>query len=781
MSSVAYRWLSRFVFVLLGGYSVIVQAIFLREFLVVFFGNELAIGIIFANWFLGIFLGGWAGAVLIGRLANPLRAFSLGLLWLCVVAPVEVWLIRTLRLLLAVPAGSYVAFFPLLLSSAAIIVPFALVVGFVFPLACKIAVPVKQESVQIGQVYIWEALGFMAGGALFTFMLVGRLNSFAILAVMAVAITAANLALHTRVAPWPRSRALALAHGAGLLAVILLLVFHQTARWDSQSTEKRWASIVPETQLLRSLDSRYQNIALSRRADQYLIYLDGQYVSNFPDPYAFSAKAHLWMCLHPNPAHVLLVGGGAEGLLAELLRHPVRQLDYVQLDPRVLEAIRDLLPEDDRRALADPRLRIHFADGRYFVQNVPADTYDLILLELPDPTTALLNRFYTREFFARAQQVLKEDGVLITAVSSALDYFGEETASFTGSVYQTLHQVFPVLLVVPGERNYFVAAKRAGSATFDHAELTRRFAQRHIETPYFSPYHFYTLLEPVRIRFVRETLAGLAPRPSNTDFRPISYFFNFVLWDRFAGREAGGFFQFLTRAQAWWFYLLLVVLVGLRLLWLHGGRGGITVAVSCTRFNALAAIAAAGFAGMALELVMIFAFQNLYGYVYEKIGLIVALFMVGLAAGGALANQAIRREVFDAGRWLAGVLVCFAGFSALLPLLLSLLGQAALPLAWVETIFFSLLLVAGVLTGLTFPAGNHLYLLAGGELGVAAGKTVSADHLGALGGALLTGLVLVPVLGILVACGLIALVNLAAVLLLLHQRWLSGSGALAPA
>jgi spermidine synthase len=779
MSSVTYRWLSRTAFVLLGAFSIVVQAVFLREFLVVFFGNELAIGVIFANWVLGIFLGGWAGAALAKRIASPLRAFSLGLLWLCLVAPVEVWLIRSLRVLLGVPAGSYVAFFPLLLSSAVIIAPFAVAVGLVFPLACKIAVAEKQESVQIGQVYIWEALGFMAGGALFTFVLVDHLNAFAILLVLVVAVAAANVALNTRLVPWPRSRVLALANAAMLLAALLLLLSHQSDRWNQQGTTQRWASIVPETQLLHSLDSRYQNIAIGYRADQYLIYLDGQYASSFPDPYTFSSKAHLWMCLHPRPAHVLLVGGGAEGLVAELLRHPVQQLDYVQLDPRVLEAIRDLLPADDRRALADPRLRIHFADGRHFVWTAPAHSYDLILLDLPDPTTAFLNRFYTREFFSRARQLLKADGLLITGVSSALNYFGEEMASFTGSIYQTLHEVFPVLLVVPGERNYFVAANRAGVATFDLGELARRFDQRHIETPYFSSYHFSTLLEPPRVRFVAETLSGLTPLPANTDFRPISYFFNLVLWDRFAGREAGGFLQLLSHARAWWFCLLLAVLVGIRLL--TGHRGGAAVAAGRTRFNALAAIAAAGFTGMALEIVLIFAFQNLYGYVYEKIGLIVALFMVGLAAGGALANRALRRNGLDAERWLAAVLLFFAAFSALLPLATSTLGQTALPLTLIEGTFFGLLLLAGVLTGLTFPLGNDLYLAGGGSLGVAAGKTVSADHLGAMGGALLTGLILVPVLGTWAACGLVALVNLAACLLLLHQRWVSRAGSVARA
>ena len=59
------------------------------------------------------------------------------------------------------------------------------------------------------------------------------------------------------------------------------------------------------------------------------------------------------------------------------------------------------------------------------------------------------------------------------------------------------------------------------------------------------------------------------------------------------------------------------------------------------RFNSIAAIVSTGFAGMALEIILIFAFQNIYGYVYENIGLIIAVFMFGVSLGGGISNRLI--------------------------------------------------------------------------------------------------------------------------------------------
>ena len=47
----------------------------------------------------------------------------------------------------------------------------------------------------------------------------------------------------------------------------------------------------------------------------------------------------------------------------------------------------------------DPRVTVAFEDGRAFLERTDK-TYDAILLNLPEPATAQINRFYTREFYA---------------------------------------------------------------------------------------------------------------------------------------------------------------------------------------------------------------------------------------------------------------------------------------------------------------------------------------------------------------------------------------------
>ena len=50
--------------VLVGCYATIAQVLLVREFLVVFYGSELCLGIIFGSWLLGVALG----AAIAGRI-----------------------------------------------------------------------------------------------------------------------------------------------------------------------------------------------------------------------------------------------------------------------------------------------------------------------------------------------------------------------------------------------------------------------------------------------------------------------------------------------------------------------------------------------------------------------------------------------------------------------------------------------------------------------------------------------------------------------------------------
>jgi len=167
---------------------------------------------------------------------------------------------------------------------------------------------------------------------------------------------------------------------------------------------------------------------------------------------------------------------------------------------------------------------------------------------------------------------------------------------------------------------------------------------------------------------------------------------------------------------------------------------------------------------MALEIILIFSFQNTFGYIYQKIGIIVSLFMVGLASGSLWMNSILKRRDLD-WRILLGVLevsICLFGF--FLPHIIRVfLQQALLPL---EAFFYTLVAVSGLLAGLEFPLVSKILIAEGFEMGSVAGRVDSFDHLGACLGAALTGTLLVPILGTGASCALVGLLKIASILFL---------------
>ncbi|MCL0095896.1 spermine synthase, partial [Dehalococcoidia bacterium] len=82
-----------------------IQLLLLRELLVVFHGNDLAIGIIFANWLACEAFGAFFIGKRIEHARKRVRAFiSLSILF-ALFAPLALYLVRTVRDLLGVAPG----------------------------------------------------------------------------------------------------------------------------------------------------------------------------------------------------------------------------------------------------------------------------------------------------------------------------------------------------------------------------------------------------------------------------------------------------------------------------------------------------------------------------------------------------------------------------------------------------------------------------------------------------------------------------------------------------
>ena len=73
------------------------------------------------------------------------------------------------------------------------------------------------------------------------------------------------------------------------------------------------------------------------------------------------------------------------------------------------------------------------------------DTFDVIILNVPDPQTAQLNRFYTAEFFRSARDHLASGGLLALQLRSSEDYISPDLAEFLRCIHTLCGKSFPTL------------------------------------------------------------------------------------------------------------------------------------------------------------------------------------------------------------------------------------------------------------------------------------------------------------------------------------------------
>ncbi|MBI5779311.1 MAG: fused MFS/spermidine synthase [Planctomycetes bacterium] len=759
-------------FVWLGFIALIAQTIALRELLVVFFGNELCLGIIFTAWLLGITLGAFIASFITDRIKSSVSILIAILLLITIILPFQIYLIRISRLMLDIPLGQHIPFSQTLYMSFLLVVPFSILIGIAFPVACKIYAEKNDSAQSIGNVYVWEALGSLLAGILFTFWLVERFTAFEIILIS----NGITLLLAITLIPKTIVRLASIALIIGY--VIIALKF--TASFENQSIQKRWeVTYGKEIQLVKSTNSKYGNIAMGELQNQYSLVENGKYVSSFPDEYTHAPLAHLLMTQHPKPNNVVLIGGGIEGTIKEMLKYPIESLDYIQLDPKIIKTVKEYLPAEDRKPLeTDKRLRIHYADGRQFIKyNYTSTLYDLIIISLPDPSTATINRFYTTDFFKEAKQCLSKSGVLVTRCSSAVNYFGEDVGNYTGSVYDSLASVFKQVLVTPGTEAYFFATDAPDTITFDIKTLDNRYCASGVESKYFvSPASFEIMLPESQIKLTQEALAKRKTHYLNTDLKPITYFFNLVLWDTMTD-QSGTFFKTLAGIKFWW---IIGAILFIAAIWF--GMSFLRKQESRQRTNALLSMFIIGLSGLSLELILLLAFQNIYGYLYQYIGFMIALFMAGLALGAIISNRLLRQKTSILHRyWMIHIAITLLSLG--LVYLMALL-EITLPVFFIS----SFIIISGTLTGMAYPILSKTYIQSsvhpvrktcsndenykchsqndmnefsnGASVGQTAGMIDAFDHLGACLGALFTGVLLIPLFGIAQTCLLIALLNL---------------------
>jgi spermidine synthase len=731
---------------LLGFSSMVTQIILFREMMVAFYGNELCLGAMLSVWLFWVGFGSYLGNKIAGKEKYSTEKLSLWYFLISVSTLVTIIFIRFSRQILGTAPAEIVGFFPMFLFAFMVMSFLCLVLGITFVLNSKSWTLDETRIFLVNRVYLWESLGAGVGGFLVTFLLIPHMSNFFI----AILIFFVNLIfcalLLNQEKKW---RIRVLIWSTVFLLILFFSVFNFSHSLDIYSGRKAWKSLP----LVYSKDTKYGNISVTKQYEQVTFYENGLMLFSYPDVSTAEEAVHFALLEHPHPLSLLLIGGGLGGALSQALKYDSLTIDYVELDPQLIRTGEEQIPAEETKSLINPRVSIHYLDGRLFVKDKSKQEtrkrYDVIIINLTDPYTAQLNRFFTVEFFEMTRTILDDGGVFSFRVSSAENYISPELGLYLSSIYRTLSSCFAEVKVFPGSNNIFLASKKTGILFDDWQTMIVRLKQRAISTQFVNENFLPDRLSPARMEYLRNAVMqnrGII----NHDLKPICYFYNGILWSKQFRSFEKPVLLFLSQVHPGW--LIGAILIIFLLIFLPRRFSG-------TRIPELSlnAIFVVGFTSITVEIILFISFQIFYGYLYSMMGLIFTFFMLGLTMGAFITQKTVSKTKI-CGRWLVLAQILQVSFIFVLLIIVRLFSGSSLSNFTTMVWLFSLIMLSGLLGGMLFTWANHAFLM--NRTICKSGTGYAVDLFGSSLGSILASAILIPLLGIPATLILILLTNL---------------------
>lgn len=439
-------------------------------------------------------------------------------------------------------------------------------------------------------------------------------------------------------------------------------------------------------QIITAVNSPYEQIIVTQNDLQKNFFLNGKlafqtqeslenkYLLELIKPYVSSAQ------------RILVVGSPTLTQTLQQEFSPLTTL-FLEIDPLLLQLEKDLFTDKVTLLAADPRRFWQKTD----------QSWDLIIVSPGNPQTLLSNRYFTQESLLAIKKRLNRQGVLALTIDLPTDYQSEQALSFGRLIYQTFKSVFPPMeLLIKEDQLIFLGSP-----------------ENLILKPGASPY-FWHYFNSAQRQTLKEKLST-SQKNLNTDFEPRAFFAQQIFWQTILNFRSARWLSLLEKIIIPLFLLLYFIFLKSQGRW----RLGNLMAIS-------------SFTLISLETIIIFLFQIKTGYLYREISLLLALFLIGLAAGVRFSKPVNK---------LAELRKTFLTLSFLIAIFL---------VAWRKNIIYGPLFlflanfVAGVFGGKIFKTLNQLYFQENHHPGF----IYAFDLFGASLGALVTASLLLPILGI---------------------------------
>jgi len=324
------------------------------------------------------------------------------------------------------------------------------------------------------------------------------------------------------------------------------------------------------------------------------------------------------------------------------------------------------------------------------------------------------------EFFTLLKEKLLPGAVLSFGLPSPVNYLNTEAVELNSTIFSTLKCVFQNVIIIPGEKLYFIASDARLSCNIVEAVQKSGIENRYVNRFYFDD----SLLK----RQSETILASLNPESEiNHNLKPVLYRQQLAYWlSYFTGK--------------YWLMAFSATMIALFIF--------VTGSVSSK------GMFLTGFSATGMEILLLFGLQVFFGNIYLLTSFVISSFMIGLSVGsffGRSITGFYQRETLSGNQLFFGI------FAAITGILLFSPGVSNLPPAIVYSLYLTATAMTGVLTGIQFTRAS---LNQAGSYAEISGNTYSYDLFGSALGALIMTIYLMPKLGIVASALTISLLNL---------------------
>lgn len=712
-------------FFLSGIFSLFAQVILIREFIAIFYGNELIIGVVTSLWMFSVFLG---NRISTHFFKKNITLLTVTLLCMIFVTP---FLLLTLKLIASSISTTSHIQAPLktiLISAVLTVAPIGILNGFLFPIGCAIAE--KNKDCNALSFYRSETIGLLISGMLFAFFFARNFTNFKSLIILTNAITIA-------------ASILSFFHFKNKFKFIFLCVPMLLMLMPSTKTIARYEALsFPNEKLIKSVPSVHGNISVTKNLNQNNFYLNNFYQGCSDDILNSQLSSHLPLVVARNKHTLLYIGSLFDETLSQILTDTAVKKIYIPVeDYRVLDTVTPYLSEAQQRALKDKKVTLIKDNLRSFIKSSD-DKFTFALINIGKPETGSANRFYTREFFQVLKKRLTDDGAIVIKFSQQKTYIPPEDAGLLQTIAATLQKTFPYT------RNYIndmtlLCASLENILPADSDEAVSNFKKDITPKGYLHSNVVRDLFSQNSEKNFAKAVQSAETKKINTDLTPAAY--NFTLQKQVTLYEGQHFLKGLMNISTKGWFVISCILAAL-----FSPRKKADMSL-----NAAYSMSIISFACMLLLLCLIYSLHAVYGTAYIRISLLSAIFMGGIYRGTTYAQIAVslpHQNVHTFLLRLIGIKITLMLFTGILCLFFFLSTVFIFP-EMLQMVFWLLLaFYLGNFNGYGFGLIKNIRNSISTNGKETSSGIYGAEILGGSIGAFLCGMIFIPKFGIYQTC-----------------------------